>query len=163
MMKTIKKGECLMIELGDQRRLFTRKNNYPQLVEFSKTFGAEVSVVKVKEETEVLDLQEIPKAICSEEKPHHTPNVEVVETRLSRRKLEDRKTMLKRAERIRNYIQKRFLQGKVVKLKNVKKQYKQYDLTSSTFSKHLRDVRKELSESGHVIEKLKSGEYRMKK
>lgn len=162
-MKTIKKGECLMIELTDRRRLFTRKSNYPQLIEFSKTFGAEVSVVKVKEETEVLDLQEIPKAICSEDTPQHTPKVEVLETRLSKRKLDDRKTMLKRAERIRNHIQKRFLQGKTVKLKNVKRQYHQYDLTSSTFSKHLCEVRKELSEKGHVIEKLKAGEYRLVK
>lgn len=152
-----------MIELNNSRRLFTRKSNYPQLIEFSKTFGAEVSVVKVKEETEVLDLQEIPKAICSEDSPQHTPVFEIVETRLSKRRFDDRKTMLKRAERIRNHIQKRFLQGKVVKLKNIKKQYRQYGLTSSTFSNHLREVRKELSGIGHVVEKLKAGEYRLQK
>lgn len=160
-MKTIKKGECLMIELSDQRRLFTRKSNYPQLVEFSKTFGAEISVVKIKEETNVLELQEIPQAICSEES-QKSPKVEIIETRISKRKLDDRKTMLKRAERIREHIQKKFLQGKTVKLKQIKKHYSHYDLTSSTYSHHLREVRKTLSNDGYAIEKLKSGEYRLK-
>ena len=161
-MKTIKKGECLMIELNNNRKLFTQKGNYPQLIEFSKTFGAEISVVKVKEETDILDLQELPKAICSEDEPQKLPKVEIVEKRLQTdSKTEDRKTTLKRAERIRNYIQKKFLQGKTVKLSNLEKQYRQYELSSSTFSNHLREVRRTLLSDGHKIEKLRSGEYRL--
>jgi len=43
-----------MIELKDRRKFFTHPKNLPELIEFSKTFGAELSVVRTCEES--LDL-----------------------------------------------------------------------------------------------------------
>lgn len=160
-MKIIKSGECLMIELADHRKLFTQKRNFPQLIEFSKTFNAEVSVVKCEGETELLDLQEIPPAICSDSKPNVPSKVQVIQKRISRKKLKDRKTMLRQAERIRDHMSKKFLDGKAVKLKDVKRRYSQYELSSSAFSNHLKRVRKELKDDGHKIKKIKAGEYKI--
>ena len=48
--------KCLMVETKDHRKFFTYPKNLNQLTEFYKTFGAEISVVKVEDDTEVLDL-----------------------------------------------------------------------------------------------------------
>ena len=61
--KKKKNFKCLMLKTRDNRKYFTHEKNYDYLIEFSRTFGAEVSVVEV-EEAEVLDLEELAPAIC---------------------------------------------------------------------------------------------------
>jgi len=63
MKKFVKSGSCVMIKCKDKRKFFTHKKNLPCLMEFSKIFNAEISVVRVKE-AEILDLPQLAPAIC---------------------------------------------------------------------------------------------------
>jgi hypothetical protein len=56
--------QCLMIKTKDKRQFFTYEKHLPQLIEFSKIFNAEISVVKIDGE-KILDLEELPEAICN--------------------------------------------------------------------------------------------------
>lgn len=49
---------CLLIETKDKRKFFTHEKNFIQLIEFSKAFNAEISIVKL-EEGSVLELEEL--------------------------------------------------------------------------------------------------------
>ena len=53
-----------MIKTKDNRKFFTHEKYLPQLIEFSKTFGAEISVVKIKN-SDILDLNDLAPAICN--------------------------------------------------------------------------------------------------
>ena len=55
--------KCLLIQTKDKRKFFTHEKNFVQLIEFSKTFGAEISMVKL-EEGPILELKELAPAIC---------------------------------------------------------------------------------------------------
>jgi hypothetical protein len=52
-----------MIKTKDRRKFFTHEKNYLPLIEFSKVFNAEISIIKAKD-AEVLDLDELAPAIC---------------------------------------------------------------------------------------------------
>lgn len=69
--------QCLMIETKDKRNFFTHKKNYMPLIEFAKTFKAQISVVKTNE-AELLDLVDLSSAICN---PYYKQkaNFEIVE------------------------------------------------------------------------------------
>ena len=57
-------NQCLMIKTKDNRKFFTHEKYFPQLIEFSKTFGAEISIVKIQDNN-VLDMDELVPAICN--------------------------------------------------------------------------------------------------
>lgn len=152
--------QCLMIETTDHRQFFTSEKNYLQLIEFSKAFGAEISVVKVKE-AEVLDLKQLAPAICNNGyKPSTTPQYDIIEKKIEQQR-DSRKESLRKADVIRNYIRKQFASGKIVKLKDVKKRYARYELSPSAFSNHLALVRHQMIKGGYKIKKLAPGEYRV--
>ena len=56
-------NQCLMIKTKDNRKCFTHEKYFPQLIEFSKTFGAEISIVKIKDNN-VLEMNDLAPAIC---------------------------------------------------------------------------------------------------
>ena len=57
-------NQCLMIKTKDNKKFFTHEKYFPQLIEFSKTFGAEISIVKIKDNN-ILDINELIPAICN--------------------------------------------------------------------------------------------------
>ncbi len=59
----ITNGQCLMIKTKDKRKFFTAEENYLPLLEFSKLFKAEMSIVKVRD-AEILDLEQLAPALC---------------------------------------------------------------------------------------------------
>ena len=73
-----------MVKTKDNRNFFTHEKYYPQLTEFSKAFGAEISVVKIKD-GEVLDLVELAPAICNSDF-RMRQEFEIVETKVPIRK-----------------------------------------------------------------------------
>ncbi len=76
-MKTI---DCLMLKTPDERCFFTLKNNYPQLIEFARTYGAQISVVKASN-VQVLELEDLAKSICNQEE-QTKPEYEIVEIKI---------------------------------------------------------------------------------
>ena len=57
-------NQCLMIKTKDNRKFFTHEEYFPQLIEFSKTFGAEISIVKIQDNN-ILDINDLAPAICN--------------------------------------------------------------------------------------------------
>ncbi len=150
--------KCLMIETKDRRRFFTHPNNYEHLIEFGKTFGAELSVVKV-EEPEILDLMSLAPALCdSSFKISKNQIIEIIETKLPKDK-KKRRSLLQQASEIKGWIKRQFLTGKAVRLKDIKEHYKNYNLTSQAFCNHLADVRKNLESEGFEVRKIGHGSY----
>lgn len=148
-----KNYKCLMIETKDNRKFFTQEENLPELIEFSKTFGAEISVVKMNDEPEVLDLIDLATAMCSMTKTKVKPEFEILETKVDKPQ-RNRTKILRDARKIRKYIKELLLAGEVVQLSTVAKKFKHYKLTLACFCNHLREVRKELE-----VEKIGHGKY----
>jgi hypothetical protein len=144
---------CLLIETKDNRKLFTHKKNYPNLIEFGKTFEAEISVVK-STNAKVLELDELAPAICD---PLYNSNCsfEILETKISKPKTKK----ISKAQKIRDFIRETFLENKPVELHNVAKKFKNQNLTLACFCNHISKVRKELTNEGYRIEKIGGGKY----
>ena len=62
-MPILTNDRCLMIELRDGRRIFTLCENLMSLMEFAKTFNAQIYLVE-GQNIEVFDLEELPVPIC---------------------------------------------------------------------------------------------------
>jgi len=157
-----KNYKCLLVKTKDRRSFFTHEKNLPELVEFSKTFGAEISVVQVKE-AEVLDLVGLGTAICDAVyAPKAQPDYEIIETKIPTR-TKRRSRILKTSQKIREFIREKFYSGEVVSLQSLKKRFKRYRLTSACLCNHLRIVREELESEGHYVEKVGGGKYQLHK
>lgn len=73
---------CLLFEY-DRRKYLTYRRNTQKLVKFARTFGGQLSLVKVKE-GELLDLKTLSKTICN---PEYKKNPELtVLKRLTRKR-----------------------------------------------------------------------------
>ncbi len=150
--------QCLMIKTKDQKKFFTYEKNLPQLIEFSKIFGAEISTVQIPPDTEILELEELAPALC--EKKSQKADYKILEIKL--RPKETRRKILSRAKKIQKYIQRNLVCGKVVSLKNLSKKYKSQKLTSACLCNHFRITRKEMESQGFIFEKVGGGKYRVK-
>lgn len=155
----VKTQKCLLIETKDHRKFFTHEKNFPQLIEFSKTFDATISLVKV-EEAPILDLEELAPAIC--DAAYRKPKVEyqIVERKLA--KTISREKMLKVAAKIREYIEGRLLSRRTVSLRDVRKRFARYHLSTAALCNHLSHVRRKLEEKGYAVEKVAGGTYCIK-
>lgn len=151
--------QCLLVKTKDNRKFFTHEKNFPQLIEFSRAFGAEVSVVKVVE-AEVLDLSQLAPAIC-DGNYNQRPDFEIIETKIPAKKKRRRNNILKTSEKIREYIKEQFLSREVVSLKALTKKFRKYQMTSACFCNHMRVVREELKQAGHTIKKVGGGKYQL--
>lgn len=152
------KKNCLLIQT-DSRNFFTHKKNIKQLIEFSKTFGAEISIVKA-DNPEILTLEELAPAICNNT---YNPDIkfEVLECKLPAKK-QIKTKLVKPAPQIREYVRACFLEGKLVELHSVARKFKNYQFTVACFCKHISQVRQELIKNGHQIEKIGGGRYQLK-
>lgn len=158
----MKDGQCLMIKTKDRRKFFTHEKNYIQLLEFSRLFKAEVSVVAVKE-AEVLDLEQLAPAICDATYVQSQPvEMKILEVKLPQAR-RDRQNILKTAQKITNYIEKKFLSGDVVSLRNLIKKYNKLNVTSACLCNHIAIVRKRLETNGGKFVKVGGGKYQMVK
>lgn len=153
--------KCLMITTKDHRKFFTYEKNYIQLLEFSKLFGAEVSIVNVKE-AEVLDLPQLAPAFCDANyTPEKRPDYKVLEIKLPQRKKRNRQDILKMAQVIQGYISKSFLNGEIVSLKKLNKKFAEEKLTLACLCNHVAVAKKALEERGHRIVKVGGGQYQL--
>jgi hypothetical protein len=150
--------QCLMIRTNDRKKLFTHEKNLPQLIEFSKAFNAEISIVQISNEKEILELEELAPALCEKRSQNQT-EYEIVEIKLKPR--ESRQTVLKRARYIKNTIRKNLIKGKLVSLKDLSKKYKKYKITTACLCNHFKQTRQELENQGYVFIKVGGGKYRL--
>jgi len=150
--------QCLMIRTNDRKKLFTHEKNLPQLIEFSKAFNAEISIVHISNEKEILELEELAPALCEKRSQNQT-EYEIIEVKLKPK--ESRHTVLKRAKCIKNTIKRNLIKGKVVSLKDLSKKYKKYKITTACLCNHFKKTRQELEQQGFVFVKVGGGKYKL--
>jgi hypothetical protein len=153
-MKKIKNRQCLLLKTKDKREFLTEKSNYSLLLEFSKKFSIEVSVIKIKEAT-ILELNELAAAFCSQNYSHEKITYELIETKISQIK-KPRNNVIETSEKLDEYIKKEFLAEKIISLKKIKRRFSRYELTDSCLCNHIRKIRKELETEGYKINKNKT-------
>jgi len=146
-----------MIETKDRKRFFTYEKNFPQLIEFSKTFNAEISKVQIPSETEVLELEELAPALC--EKKSQKADYKVLELKLCPKIT--RSKILSRAKKIQIYIHKKLMEGNTVSLRELTDKFK--GLTSACLCAHFKLIRKDMEAKGHLFEKVGGGKYKITK
>jgi hypothetical protein len=149
--------QCLMLETKDQRRFFTHKRFLPNLVEFCRTFDSEISVVKLKEKAEVLDLVELAPAIC-DANYNQEADYEIVEEKISRKNRKPVRT----SDAVRQYVRDRFSSGDTVELQQVAQHFKDLNVGLSSFCKHIAYVRNAMEKEGHQFVKMGGGKYRLR-
>jgi hypothetical protein len=152
--------KCLLIQTKDKRKFFTHEKNFIQLIEFSKAFNAEISIVKL-EKGSILELEELAPAICDPEYKKTNAQYEVIETKIEKKDRSRAETLII-ANKVKKHISEQFKKKNVVSLKEVKKKFKQYKLTDATLCNHIRKTKLELEKEGFEVSKLNAGQYRLK-
>jgi hypothetical protein len=150
--------KCLLIETKDKRKFFTHEKNFLQLIEFSKTFNAEISVVRL-DQAPILDLEQLAPAICDPDYKKNIIKYEVIETKLGST---NRPNILKIANKINNFIVEQFGKKTTVSLKELKKKFKQCGLSDAALCNHIRRAKKQLESQGLEFVKLGAGIYKAK-
>jgi Holliday junction resolvase len=153
--------KCLLITTKDQRKFLTYEKNLLSLVEFAKTFGAEIYLVVSEKGQKVFELKDLTAALC-DQNYNMEPKCEKLK-RIYPKTKRSRKTILTEAAKIRNFIRSRFLAGKPVSLKELKKKYKKHNLTDACLCNHLAMARKALSREGYSFKKIGAGKYCLSK
>lgn len=151
--------KCLLIQTKDKRKFFTHEKNLVQLIEFSKTFGAEISMVKL-EEGPVLELKELAPAICNPAYKKIKSQYSIIETKLNTN-IKSREEILTIANKVKKYISEQFKSRKIVSLKELKKKFQKDNLTNAALCNHIRRVKQDFEKEGIQFTKIGAGEYRI--
>lgn len=150
--------KCLLIETNDKRKFFTHEKNFLQLIEFSKTFNAEISIVKI-EKGELLNLEELAPAICNPSYKKQTTNYQIIETKLCKNN-KAKSNNLKNTETIKKYILNQITNKNYISLKDLKKKFTKFNLSATVLCNHVRRIKKELEKEGWKFTKIEAGVYK---
>ena len=154
--------QCLLVKTQDQKVFFTGLENFPQLIEFSKTVGAEVSVVNPQEPVEVLSLSQLAKSVCDPTYKTNQIHYSVVERKIAHGDGQGRRRqLLAQAQDIRRFITEKFMGGQTVSIGDLSDKYQESGLGQATLRNHLNFVRRKLVMAGHKISKEGVGCYRL--
>lgn len=151
--------KCLLIQTKDKRKFFTHEKNYVQLIEFSKTFNAEVSIVKLEQGT-ILELEQLAPAICDPAYKKPNAQYEVIETKMATEN-RTRADILKIACKVKKYVSEQFSNRNSVSLKELKRKFKKHKLTDAALCNHVRRVKQEFEKDGFKFEKIGAGTYKV--
>lgn len=149
--------KLLLIKTKDKRQFLTFQKNLPFLIEFAKTFGAELHYVSPEKEQEVLELKLLTTAICDSEYKSEVQCKKLEKVYPKTKK--DRSKILSDACKIRAFVTKKLLEGKPVSLKDLKTKYKDLNLTDACLCNHLAAARKSLVQDGYSFKKTGAGSY----
>lgn len=148
---------CLLVKTHDQRTFLTYERNFLSLIEFCKSFKAEM--YRATSEDTLMSLEELCKHICD-------PDLKIQHEfkklrRVYPKKIRNRTDILKNALVIRTSIKKSLVSGCIVSLKELKKKYKEFDITDACLCNHFTSVRRELFQNGKRLEKVGAGAYKI--
>lgn len=149
----------LMIQTKDNRKFFTHEKNFPQLIEFSKYFKAEISIVNIAEQEILLDLPDLAPALCDKDFRQKI-KYEIIEVKLSQNK-KKRKDIIKNSVKIKEYIKEKLLAGEIVELKELQTIFKKMKITNACLCQHFALVREQLLAEGFQILKMGGGKYKL--
>ena len=149
--------KCLLIQTKDKRKFFTHEKNLIQLIEFSKTFGAEISTVKL-EEGPILELEQLAPAICDPNYKKIKSQYSIIETKT--KDIKSRSEILDIANKVKRYICEQFKNRNSVSLKELKDKFKKENLTNAALCNHIRRVQQDFEKEGIQFVKIGAGEYK---
>jgi hypothetical protein len=86
--------KCLLIETTDKKQFITHKEYLNQLIEFSKTFGATISIVEAKG-VKPLKIEDLVPAICDQNYENKKFNYKIIETKIKKETKNKRKIIKK--------------------------------------------------------------------
>jgi hypothetical protein len=154
--------KCLLIETKDKRKFFTHEKNFPQLIEFSKTFNAEISTVKLTEGP-ILELEELAPAICNPDYKKNDVKYTIVKTSTPVPKIKKRSRIeiLQIADKVKKYLNEQFKNRNEVSLKELKNKFQKCELTDTALCNHIRRVKSDLEKEGFKFLKLGAGKYKV--
>lgn len=158
--------QCLMIKTRDKRQFFTDEEHLPQLIEFSKVFGAEISIVKVAEE-KIQPLEDLPGAICDasykDQSDYELVKIKIAEFKtIAPEAPTKRKDILALAAQIKNYIVTELLSKGQVTFAQVEGKFSKYNLSKPTISNHIRRIKEEMALDGYEVAREKRGVYTLR-
>lgn len=151
--------KCLLIETSDKRKFITHEKYLPQLIEFSKTFDATVSIINA-DDVEILKIEDLVSVICDQNYKNNKFKYEILETKI-KKETRDRRKMLSAASKIQKHLRDKFLDKEVVSLKETKKKFKKLELSDAATCNHIRRVKERLEKEGCRIQKVGGGMYRI--
>ena len=149
--------KCLLLELKDKRKFFTSEKNLYQLVEFCKSFQANISLVDVKN-CVLMNLEELVFALCNNKINGQNSEYVFIENKLISKKKEDKKTI---ASKLKTFIRKKFLSKSVVDLFSIRNKFRKYKISNTSLYNCLKNVKNDLEKEGYNIVKEKTGCYRI--
>lgn len=148
-------NNCLLIKIKDNRKFLVQEKHLQSLIEFAKTFNAEIFQVSTKEKT--MSLEKLATAICN---PQHKKNIEFEKIKKIYPEIDkNRSGIIKNAAKINKFIRDCLLSGEPISLKDLKNKYKNYNITDSCLCNHLNNTRKKLIEEGYEFVKVGAGKY----
>jgi hypothetical protein len=147
---------CLLVKTPDKRKFLVNEKNMPSIIEYIKTFHAEVYQVKVINGKIINQLKNLAGAICN---PDYSTEMEFEIIEKIYPKARPRSSILKNAKKIKDYIYENLSSGNPVSLKDLKKKYKNCQITDACLCNHLSSVRKQMSKSGKHVRKIGQGIY----
>lgn len=152
------KNSCLLIKTADKRSFLVSDKILTSIIEYVKTFHAEIYRVDVLEGKVISQLKNLAGAICN---PDYDVEMKVENLEKIYPKSRPRDSILKNAKSIRDFIYNKLMNGNSVSLKDLKNKYKDCDITDACLCNHLSAVRKQLIKSGKTIKKIGQGKYRL--
>lgn len=155
------KKNLLMVRTKDKRRFFTHQKNLPMLVEFAKTFNAELLVVK-GDKIQALDLDKLAPAICDSTFDTDVEFEIVSKVYPKAERQRQRTQLLTNAQSIKDYIRTNLTKQQPVSLKELKTKFQELNVTDSCLCHHLKVVREELQGKGMAVTKVGAGKYAIK-
>jgi hypothetical protein len=166
---------ALLIRLKDKREYLVPQDNLLQLIEFTKTFEAEIHRVNVKDRWDaVLKLDQLPEALCNMQYKLDVPYTDLgrIVPLGSKPTVENkvpppigleytRQTVRQRRSAIRSAIRERFLAMETVSLNDLCDEFEDQNTSRSSMTNHLSQVRNRLSEEGYTVQRVAVGSYRI--
>lgn len=148
--------KCLLVKTADKRKFLVHEKNMSSIVEYVKTFHAEIYRVEVIEGKVISHLKNLAGAICN---PDYKPKIKIKNPKKIYPKSRARMAILSNAKKIRTFIQSQLNKGKPVSLKELKLRYQNCNITDACLCNHLSAVRKQLALNGMIIKKIGQGKY----
>ena len=155
------KEKRLLIKTKDNRKFITYEKNLQSLIEFAKTFNAEIELVEIEKGEKTLELKSLTAAICDLIYDGCAEYKKL--KRIFPKSKKGRESIILEAKTIRQFVHEKFLSGEPVSLKDVKNKYKKQKLSDACLCNHITMVRKILIQEGYDFRKISAGTYLLTK
>lgn len=151
---------CLLLKFPDSREVFTSEKYYNSLLELSKSFGVKIMTVEA-DNPSLLKIKDIAQIFCDQNKdPLVTCSYRIV-PQTAKSDLGIREKMLQKVSDVRSYIENQFIEGNVVRIKELHHKFQKHNIAVSTLYRHLSYVKEKLESENKKIIKINTGCYKI--